>query len=332
MARTPLHARRWRPPADRGRTGAFAPTAALPLTRLAVPGPKPEDVAIDATGRVVAGLADGRVVRVDPASGEVAVLADTGGRPLGIEVDGDGTLVVCDTERGLLRVDPGTGQVHELVTRIAGRPLRFTNNAAVARDGTIYFSDSSERFGLAEFKGDLLAHSDTGRLLRRSPDGSVDVLLDGLAFANGVALAPDESFVLVAETGGYRVTRLDLTGPAQGRARPVAENLPGLPDNLSTGSDGRFWMAMPSTRNRLLDRLLPGPGWLRSAVWALPERLQPEADRVAWAVAIDGEGTVLTSVDGPADAYHYVTGVREHEGRLYLGSLGESAVGVLTLP
>lgn len=296
-----------------------------------MPGPKPEDVAIDAMGRAVTGLADGRVVRVDPASGEVTVLADTGGRPLGIEVDGEGTLVVCDTERGLLRVDPTTGAVHDLVTQVAGRPMRFTNNAAVARDGTIYFSDSSERFGLAEFKGDLLAHTDTGRLLRRSPDGSVDVLLDGLAFANGVALAVDESFVLVAETGGYRVTRLDLTGPTAGRSRVILDNLPGLPDNLSTGRDGLFWMAMPSTRNRLLDRLLPGPGWLRSTVWALPERLQPEADRVAWAVALDGEGTVVRSVDGPADGYHYVTGVREHEGRLYLGSLGESAIGVLTL-
>lgn len=286
---------------------------------------------MDADERLVTGLADGRVLRVDPDGGAVTVIADTGGRPLGLEVDGDGTLVVCDTERGLLRVDPTTGAVHDLVTAVAGRRLRFTNNAAVASDGTIYFSDSSERFGLAEFKGDLLAHSATGRVLRRTPDGAVDVLLDGLAFANGVALATDESFLLVAETGGYRVTRLDLTGPAAGRARVVVDNLPGLPDNLSTGADGRFWMAMPSTRNRLLDRLLPGPGWARSAVWALPDRLQPEAARVAWAVAIDGDGRVLRSVDGPAEAYHYVTGVREHDGRLYLGSLGESAIGVLTL-
>lgn len=332
VARTPLHARRWSPPADRGRTGDFAPSPPLPLTTIPVPGPKPEDVALDDAGRLFAGLADGRVVRVDPESRTAAVVADTRGRPLGLEVDGDGTLVVCDTERGLLRVDPLTGAVHELVTAIAGRPLRFTNNAAVAADGTIYFSDSSERFGLAEFKGDLLAHSTTGRLLRRTPDGTVDVLLDGLAFANGVALATDESFLLVAETGAYRVTRLDLTGPAAGGSRVVVENLPGLPDNLSTGADGRFWMAMPSTRNSLLDRLLPRPGWLRSAVWALPDRLQPEADRVAWAVAIDGDGRVLRSVDGPADAYHYVTGVREHAGRLYLGSLGESAIGVLALP
>ena len=70
--------------------------------------------------------------------------------------------------------------------------LRICNNAAVAADGTIYFSDSTQRFDLEYYTADLIEHSGTGRLLRRTPDGEVDVLLDGLHFANGVALAPDQ--------------------------------------------------------------------------------------------------------------------------------------------
>jgi sugar lactone lactonase YvrE len=87
-------------------------------------------------------------------------------------VDADGSLVVCDAHRGLLRVDPGAGTVSELVGAselIDGRPLCVCNNAAVARDGTIWFSDPSARFALEHWKGDLLEHSGTGRLLRRDP-------------------------------------------------------------------------------------------------------------------------------------------------------------------
>ena len=154
-------------------------------------------------------------------------------------------------------------------------------------------------------------------------------MLDGLDFANGVALAEDDSFVLVAETGGYRVQRVDLTGEHAGAARVILDNMPGMPDNMSRGSDGVFWIAMPSTRNRLLDSLLPRAGALRSMVWSLPDSLQPDADRVLWVVGIDGEGQVLRNVYVENADYHYVTGVREHEGKVYLGSLAESAIGVI---
>jgi hypothetical protein len=209
--------------------------------------------------------------------------------------------------------------------------MRFTNNCAVAKDGTIYFSDSSQHFGLEDFKGDLLSHTSSGRLIRRAPDGTITVLLDDLDFANGVALAQDESFVLVAETGGYRVTRLDLAGPEAGRRSVIIDNLPGIPDNMSTGSDGVFWIAMPTARNRLLDLLLSRPGFLRSAVWSMPERLQPDVTRITWVVGIDGEGDVVHNLQASGKDFHYVTGVREHDGRLYLGSLVEPGVAIVDL-
>lgn len=320
-------------------TGAFAgaqPTGAVRTIPVTAVGP--EDVAVDEQGRLLTGTADGRILRLSTDGRHLEHIAQTGGRPLGIEVHPDGWLVVCDADRGLLRVDPGTGTVTTLVDSVDGAPMRFTNNAAIAGDGRIYFSDSSQRFGLAEFKGDLLAHTSSGRLLRWTPSGSaantgeVEVLLDGLDFANGVALAGDDSFVLVAETGGYRVRRLDLTGPQAGTSRVVLENMPGMPDNMSRGSGGVFWMALPSTRNALLDSLLPRPGVLRKLVWSLPDALQPDADRILWVVGIDGDGQVVANLFTPKADYHYVTGVREFDGSLYLGSLAESSIGVIEAP
>lgn len=332
MSKTRLLPRRWRPPQDVGLRGPFSPNQALAhLEVIPVPGTGAEDVAVDATGTIYTGTREGYLLSISPDGRTIERIAQTGGRPLGIEVHPEGWLVVCDAHRGLLRIDPATGDIGELVTAINGRPMRFTNNCAVTRDGTIYFSDSSMHYGLDEFKGDILSHTGTGRLIRRDPDGTVTVLLDDLDFANGVALAQDESFVLVAETGGYRITRLDLTGPEAGRRSVVIDNLPGMPDNMSTGSGGIFWIALPSARNKLLDLLLPRAGFLRSAVWAMPERLQPDATRITWVVGIDGEGDVRHNLQASGERFHYVTGVREHEGRLYLGSLVEPGIATVAL-
>jgi len=340
MRRPPLRPVVWQPPAmpDRARASS-GPRPLPPVRRLEVGGFAPEDVVVDEAGRVVTGVDDGRLLRVGP-DGRVELVADTGGRPLGIELLGDGRLLVCDARRGLLAVDPATSAVEVLVDRVAGEPMRFCNNAAVAADGTVYFSDSSRRFGIDHWRADLLEHSGTGRLLRRDPKASargasaraVEVLLDGLQFANGVALAADESFVTVAETGAYRLTRLWLTGERAGRTDLLADNLPGFPDNLSTGADGLIWVALGSPRNPLLDRLHRLHPALRRAVWALPEKLQPKPVRTLWVLAVDASGAVVHDLQGPGDHYTMVTGVREHGGRLYLGSLAERAVAVLDLP
>lgn len=292
-----------------------------------VPGYGTEDVLVDDAGRVLTGTEDGRIFRV--SDGGVGVLAVTGGRPLGLEFAPDGSVVVCDANRGLLRVEPGTGSVEVLLDRVDGEPLRFCNNAAVAGDGTIYFTDSTRHFGVDDWKADLLAHSRTGRLLRRDPTGRVDVLLDGLAFANGVALAADESFVTVAETGAYALQRLWLSGDRAGEHEPFVQNLPGFPDNVSTGSDGLTWVTIASPRDPVLDFLLPRHPLLRKVVWRLPERFHPRPRRTVRVQAYDDTGTLVHDLHGEHDDFHMVTGVREHGGLLWVGSLHEPKVAAI---
>jgi len=331
VARPRMTPVRWRAPRSAGLVGPFAANHALAgLIRIPIPGVGPEDIAVDQQGRMFTGVDDGRIVQFDCSPARV--IATTHGRPLGIEVDARGHLIVCDAERGLLRVSPDDGRVEALVTEVGGKQLTVTNNASIAMDGTIYFSQSSTKFTLAELKGDLLEHGGNGRLLRRNPNGSVEVLLTDLHFANGVALAPDDSYVLVAETGAYRIRRLWLTGERAGTDEIIIDNLPGFPDNITLGTEGRFWVAIPSERNALLDRLLDAPGIFRQLLWALPDRLQPDATRIGLVVAIDGSGGVRACLHGDGRNFHYITGVREHAGVLYLGSLMEPAVASIPVP
>ncbi|KRE96071.1 strictosidine synthase [Nocardioides sp. Soil774] len=301
------------------------------LTVHPVPAMGAEDVVVAADGTVFTGTEDGALWALDPATGSTRRVADTGGRPLGIELLGDGHLLVCDAERGLLDVDPATGAVEVLLDRLDGRAMRFCNNAAVANDGTIWFSDSSLHYGVQQWKDDFVQDTRTGRLVRRDPDGTVTVVLEGLAFANGVALAADESFVCVAETRGRSVVRLWLTGARAGERDHLVTDLPGYPDNISRGSDGLVWVTIASPVDPLVERLGSAPMVLRRAVTRIPEALQPKPKRTIRVQAYDDDGRLVHDVDLADPGYHMVTGVREHDGRVWLGSLHEPSVAVVDL-
>ena len=330
MARPSINPVVWQAPAapERSRRSDSAPPMPAPRV-LPVNGVGPEDVVVDEQGRVVTGVEDGRILRLSDDGRRIDQVADTGGRPLGIELLGDGRLLVCDAKAGLLAVDLEGGSVEPLVSGVAaGRPLHLCNNAAVARDGTVFFTDSTQRFGLEHFMGDLLEHGGTGRLLRRDGSGEVTELLDGLQFANGVALAADESYVAVAETGSYQIRRVWLDS---GDSDVLIDNLPGIPDNLSTGEDGLIWVALVTPRSPVLDRAAQYPV-LRKATWALPQAVLNKLEvRTTWVVAVDDTGRIVHDLQTSAPGYHMVTGVRQHSGKLYLGSLREHGIAVIDL-
>jgi len=306
------------------------------LDVLPVPAYGCEDVVVATSGPhegcVYTGTADGSLWRIRADGQRIDRIAETHGRPLGIELHPDGRLLVCDSTHGVLMVDPHTGSVEHRLAEVDGRPMRFCNNASVAADGTVWFSDSSTCYGQPQWKDDLIQNTRTGRLLRLDPSGEVSVVLDGLAFANGVALAPDGSFVAVAETGARTVVRRWLTGPQAGVSDLLVPELPGHPDNIATGSDGLIWVTLASPVNPALERLQHAPSWLQRTATRVPERLQPKVAPSVRVQAYDTAGRVVHDLDLPANHYAMVTGVREHQGTVWLGSLEQPAVARVVLP
>jgi sugar lactone lactonase YvrE len=305
----------------------------LPLTVVPVPGPGAEDVLVAPDGRVWTGTADGALHVHDPATGATHTVAATGGRPLGLENLPDGRILVCDAHRGLLALDPASGRLETLVSEVDGDRLLFTNNAAVSPDGTIWFSESSRVWPIEEWKNDLIEHTCTGRLFRRDPDGSVRTVLDGLCFANGVALTAAHDSVLVAETGTRTLRRVHLRadGTAGGSTTWVRD-LPGHPDNIARGTDGLIWVTIASPTDRALSLLQRSPDAVRGLARRLPERLKPKPRRTARVIAFDGVGAVVHDLEFDATHWHLATGVREHDGRVWLGSLVEPAIAYGEVP
>lgn len=296
------------------------------LTVIPVPGHGAEDVLVGTDGRVYTGTEDGAILAITPDGDRVTRVGSTGGRPLGLEQLADGRILVCDASLGLLAVDPSDGAVETLVGEVAGKRMVFCNNAAVHSDGTIFFSDSSKVHPIERWKADIVEDTHTGRLMRRRPDGTVDVLVEGLRFANGVALAADESYVCVAESAGCSVVRRWLTGPRRGQVDHLVTDLPGYPDNIARGSDGLIWVTIASPADPVVAKLQKAPKPVRWLAWQLPPAIQPKPQRTVRVMAFDDAGSVVHDRSFDASEFHMATGVREQGGRVWLGSLVEPAV------
>ena len=323
----------WDAPTPPPAEGALAPNTALAqVHRLELPAGEygPEDVHELPDG-IYGGAHHGTIVRWPLEGGAPVEIAKTGGRPLGLHPDPQGRLVVADAFAGLLRLE-ADGSLTTLCDHASdGTKLVFTDDLDIQRDGTIWFTDASTHHDQSVWKRDILENRARGRLLRWTPDKpECEVVLDGLHFANGVALAEDESFVLVNETSRYRVRRLWLTGPRAGEDEIFAENLPGFNDGISRG-DGVFWVAVASPRNPVVDGLSGMPA-LRTAILRLPAFLQPKPARHPYALALGSDGDVVRTLQDPeGTSFGMVTSVQQHGDRLYLGSLAEPAAAWVDL-
>jgi len=325
----PIHPVRWTPPP----IDPLPDLPAKPVTIVPVGGDGPEDVVVDANGNLWTGLLDGRIVRLAPDGSEPAVVADTGGRPLGMHVARDGRVLICDCDRGLLALDPHSGTLDVLVDHVEGRKLGFCSNVTETEDGTIYFTEStSSDFRFEEALGAFLEGRGAGGVFRLALDGTVTKLVDGLHFTNGVTATADESALVFAESIGRRLSKYWLTGPQAGSVTPLVANLPAMPDNISTGSDGRIWTSMFTAANAAAEGLMPRAPWIRKLIWRMPARLHPKVEPEIWVVGFDADsGEVVGGIRTKRADFGGVTGVVESSGKVWMSTIEFPAIAYFEL-
>lgn len=333
VAPVPITPAAWTPPVAPTLTGQYEQNNRLAHTdRLSLgDGRSPEDVAIDSGGRIYGGFDDGRIIQLQPDGTQPHVFANTQGRPLGLAFDPAGNLIVADAIKGLLAIDK-SGTIKVLATEVDGAKFGCLNDLDVAVDGTIYFTEASRKFPMSQFANDILEHQPNGRFLAYDPKTQkTRTIVDGIYFANGVAVSPDQSFALVNETGLYRVLKVWLTGPKQGQRDVFIDNLPGFPDGISSNGKGKFWLALVTPRDAVFDKILPYP-FARKIVYRLPQVLHPAPKRYSFVLGLDENGKVVDNLqNGAADCYAEIANVVEHDGVLYFGSIAESTIGKFSL-
>ena len=328
LAPVPITPGAWTPPAAPALTGQYAQNTRLAsVQKFSLgDGHKPEDVAIDSEGKIYAGFEDGRIMVLQPDGSQPRVFAETHGRPLGLIFDREGNLIVADAIKGLLSVNKA-GEVKLLADEADGEKFGCLNDLDVGADGTIYFTEASNKFPMSQFANDIMEHQPNGRLLALEPTSRRPrTLLRDVYFANGVAVSPDQTFVLVVETGMYRIRRVWLKEPKMGQNDIFIDNLPGFPDGVSSNGRDRFWVALVTPRQALFDRMLPYPS-LRKVVARLPKFFQPAPKRYSFVLGLDQQGRVVENLqNGSPDCYAQIANVVEHNGALYFGSIGEDTI------
>ncbi|XP_011181078.2 adipocyte plasma membrane-associated protein Hemomucin [Zeugodacus cucurbitae] len=281
------------------------------------------------------------------------------GRPLGLAFDTQGNnLIVSDAYYGIWQIDLNTNQKkllispqQELPGKDIQRKAKLFNTVAVDQKGDIYWTDSSSDFLLLDLVYDSFANP-SGRLFKYDRANNVSkVLLDELFFANGLALSPDEDFIVVAETGAMRLTKYYLKGAKAGQSEVFVEGLPGLPDNLTPDADG-IWVPLvmaadsehpngfnifanfPSIRlflarllslfelpfrlinnafpNKLAQKFIHFIGHGESILLLAPKR--------STIVRVDWNGNIVGSLHGTDKSAGAVSHVLEFNEHLYLGS------------
>jgi len=321
---TKVHPLAWTPaPAPSMVSGVYADNQRLKdVERIGAADIDGPEALLLEEGALITGLHDGRVIRSSLDGKTRTLLTDTGGRPLGLARHPNGMLVIADGLKGLLSLD-ALGQVIPLTTEANGVPFGFTDDVAIDKSGHYaYFSDASSRWGYGKDGAAIIEHGGDGRLLRYDfQSGKTEVLLEKLEFANGVTLGPDDAYVLVNETGAYRISRYWLSGPKAGTHDVFIDNLPGMPDNLAFNGRDRFWVALYAPRNALLDATAPHP-FVRKMIARAMTVLPKPVEKRGFALGLDLDGKVIANLQDASDGnYSPITTVREYGEWLYFGSL-----------
>jgi sugar lactone lactonase YvrE len=341
----PIQPLTWDAPAQPGYNGPHAANNKLANLQMIDLGAEsgPEHIAIGRDGKLYTTVESGRILRMNPDGTDQTVFADTGGRVLGFDFDAAGNLIAADAVKGLLSIST-EGKVTVLTDSVSinGQrdPIRYADAVVVAPTGKMYLSDASTRFAPKDWGGtfeasvlDILEQSSTGRILEFDPaTQATRVVAHGLSFANGVALSQDGQHLFVNETGKYRVWKIAVISnnldvrQTSNQATVLFDNLPGYPDNLMRGSDGKIWLGFAKPRNPTIDNLATKP-FMREVTLRLPRALWPIPQSYGHVMAFTEDGKVVADMQDPSGKYPESTGVTETADRLYIQSLHAKGLG-----
>lgn len=218
-----------------------------------------------------------RIIAVD-LDGASEVIAEVPTFPFCIDWLPDGRLlVVSGGDRLLLRREPdGFLVTHADLT---GLPVSTPwNDIVVDGRGNAYVNNIGFEFPGGDFT--------TGIVALVTPNGSARQVADGVVFPNGMAVTPDNSTLIVAESHAGRLTAFDIGADGGLSNRRVWADLgPGSPDGICLDADNAVWYA--DVPNKRCVRVREGGEVLRTI----------ELDRGCFACALGGvEGRTLFMV------------------------------------
>src|SRR3954464_5085656 len=176
------------------------------------------------------------VVALDlDGTSEVAVRVRFPSFPMCIDWLPDGRLlIVSSIDRLLLRREPDGSLVTHADLSGLSEPGHPWNEIVVDGRANAYINNQGFEFPGGEFA--------PGTIALLTPDGSPRQVADGIAFPNGMAVTPDNSTLIIAESYGNRLTAFDVAADGGLSNRRVwADVQDGVPDGICLDAENAVW-------------------------------------------------------------------------------------------
>ncbi len=172
------------------------------------------------------------VIAVD-LEGNSEVIVRVPSFPMCIDWLPDGRLLIVSASEGLLlrREPDGSLATHADLRRLSDHSW---NDIVVDGRGNTYVNNIGFDFPGGEFAPGIVALV--------TPDGSARQVADGVAFPNGMAVTPDNSTLIVAESYGNKLTAFDIAADGSlSNRRLWADLRSGAPDGICLDAENAVW-------------------------------------------------------------------------------------------
>jgi gluconolactonase len=175
----------------------------------------------------------------------------------GLLLDKEGRLVLC--QHGFRRVARMEAPLNApkpvyapLADKFQGKRLNSPNDAVFHSNGDLYFTDPP--YGLDGGTDDPAKEQPHHGVYRAKPNGQVDLITKEFEYPNGIALTPDEKYLIVAHSDGNNMVwmkyELDINGLAKNKSvfykiSEEEKKLPGSPDGFKINKQGYVFASGP---------------------------------------------------------------------------------------
>ncbi len=206
-----------------------------------------EGVVIDKDGNAWGGGRNGKVYKVSP-DGKVHEVAQLppGSIPNGVTLDRAGNFVYCDLGKKAMMCLSPDGKVSMIADRVGTLALSLPNFASYDAEGNLYVSNSSTQ-DISQVLVELEKPAPNGALVRIRPDGRGEIVAEGIYFANGTAIDPNEDAVYVLESSRNDCLRIQIKKDGTfGKPEIYSKDFPALPDGIAFDVDRNLYVTLPA--------------------------------------------------------------------------------------
>jgi gluconolactonase len=200
-------------------------------------------------------IPNNRIMRFSEDDGHVSVYRQPSMNSNGNTIDREGRLITCEHSGRRVTRTELDGSITIIADKYNGKKLNSPNDAVVASDGSIWFTDPVYGIG-GNYEGIKAApEQEKHNVYRVDPKtGDVKVVVDDFVEPNGIAFSPDEKKLYVLDTGftdgpdnpsHIRVFDADIAAGKVSNSKVFADMpKPSITDGVRCDTDGRVWCSV----------------------------------------------------------------------------------------